>query len=132
MNELVTPDSFRCLLVDDHDEYRSMLIDYLQLDDSKYRQAANGAEAIEACTEEMPDLIIMDLEMPEMDGFQATQQILERNPEANIVILSQSDHDSIHEQATMIGAAQSLCKFNINKLRPILKSILSEQKAMAC
>lgn len=131
MNKLISQGTPHFLLVDDHDEYRSMLVDYLQLQPWEYKEAANGREAVEACEEDLPEIIIMDLEMPVMDGFEATQRILDIHPSANIIILTQEDKFKINAQAEALGASECLCKFSIGHLRTILKMKFEERKVMA-
>jgi len=61
-------------------------------------QAANGAEAVRLCEETQPDLVLMDVVMPVMDGMQATQILHEKYPDLKILILSSfEDHQSVHQ-----------------------------------
>ena len=61
-------------------------------------QAANGAEAIRLCEDVQPDLILMDVLMPVMDGMQATERLREKYPDVKILVLSSfQDHESVHQ-----------------------------------
>lgn len=89
----------RVILVDDHRHVHqavSVILDTVA-DIQLVGQGSNGRDAITLCAELHPDLILMDIVMPVMDGVQATQIIHERFPEIRILILSSfQDHDSIH------------------------------------
>ncbi len=83
----------RVLLVDDHAIMRdgiSALLD-LQDDIEIVGEASEGQEAIKKTQELKPDVIIMDITMPEMDGLEATRRIKKKNPGAKILVLTQHD-----------------------------------------
>ena len=84
----------KVLIVDDLEGVRRMLI-YALEDDYAVSQAANGLEAIERAQTEHPDIIVMDLDMPVMDGVEATRQI-KANPQlSGIKVLAVSgQHNS--------------------------------------
>jgi two-component system cell cycle response regulator DivK len=63
------------LLADDHEDNRLALLTVLEREGYRTLGAANGLQAVEAAREHMPDLILMDLAMPVMDGRQAMQQL---------------------------------------------------------
>src|SRR5512132_2364254 len=90
----------RVLVVDDHRHIHDVITRVLigNPDISIVGQAANGAEAIRLCEEVRPDLILMDVVMPVMDGMQATERIREKYPAAKILVLSSfQDHESVHQ-----------------------------------
>ena len=98
----------RILIVDDHHMFRKglkALIDH-QADMEVVGEAENGAEAISRCRELLPDVILMDLKMPVMDGVEATRKILAEIPGMKILALSMCSDEcsaSVMQSAGAIG-----------------------------
>lgn len=91
--------SMKILLVDDHEMVRLGLKSYLDLqaDVEVVAESSNGCEGVKQALELRPDVIIMDIVMPEMNGIEATLAILETWPEAKILILtSYLDNEKIY------------------------------------
>ena len=102
----------RILLVDDHTLFRRSLATFLRAE-SEYEvvgEAANGIEAIEKARDLMPDVILMDVSMPGINGLDAMRQILEFLPSARIVMLTASEDEDAHLEAVRIGAQGCLQK----------------------
>jgi NarL family two-component system response regulator LiaR len=90
----------RVLVVDDHRHIHDIITRVLIgiADISIVGHAANGAEAVRLCEEVRPDLILMDVVMPVMDGMQATERIHNKYPDLKILVLSSfQDHESVHQ-----------------------------------
>lgn len=84
----------KVLIVDDLEGVRRMLI-YALEDDYSVSQASNGLEAIRVAQDEQPDIIVMDLDMPVMDGVEATKQIKSNPTLSGIKVLAVSgQHNS--------------------------------------
>ena len=89
----------KILLVDDHQMVRLGLKSYLELQDdiAEVSEAVNGKEGVEQALASRPDVIIMDIVMPEMNGIEATLAILKEWPESKILILtSYLDNEKIY------------------------------------
>ena len=89
----------KILLVDDHQMVRLGLKSYLELQDdiAEVSEAVNGKEGVEQALASRPDVIIMDIVMPKMNGIEATLAILKEWPEAKILILtSYLDNEKIY------------------------------------
>lgn len=102
----------RILLVDDHALFRMGVKEQLDLRDEfqVVGEASTGKEAIRAARELSPDVILMDIYMPECDGLEATRQIKEEMPEIKIVILTVADDDGYPFEVIKSGAQGYLLK----------------------
>ncbi len=102
----------RVLLVDDHAVVRSglgaVLLSYDDL--SLVGEASNGQEAIRICEKSKPDVILMDILMPVMDGVAATQAIHEKWPDIRIIALTSYKEKDMVEGALKAGAMSYLIK----------------------
>ena len=76
------------LLVDDYDDAREMLQYVLEKRGYRITEALDGLAAVELVRKELPDLIVMDVSMPEMDGIEATRRIREITPDIPIICLT--------------------------------------------
>jgi NarL family two-component system response regulator LiaR len=100
------------LIVDDHGVVREGLRTYLELmDDIKVvGEADNGAEAVIQVRLHQPDVVLMDLVMPEMDGVEATRQVIAISPTTKVLVLSSFADDEQVFPAIKAGAAGYLLK----------------------
>lgn len=105
-------DTIRVLLVDDHDLFREGLAGIIasQPDMEVIGEAGDGLEGLVKALELKPDLILMDLQMPGMDGLEATKKIKEALPEATVVVLTVRDEDEKLFTALKNGAQGYLLK----------------------
>jgi NarL family two-component system response regulator LiaR len=102
----------RVLVADDHALLRSGLREFIETFDDLVLagEAKNGAEAVTKCRADPPDVVLMDLVMPGMDGIEATRQIIQQNPAIKIIVLTSFyDQDKV-ELALQAGATSYLLK----------------------
>jgi len=101
----------RILIVDDHPLTRDALAALLAANGfDVVGQASGGAEAIERAGELLPDLVLLDLTMPEIDGLSALPKVREAAPESEVVVLTASEDDGNLLAAIRLGAAGYLLK----------------------
>jgi len=102
----------RVLLADDHTVVREGLRILLeqQVDIAVVAEAADGREAVQMAEEHTPDVIMMDVAMPNMNGIEATRRIIAVRPDTNIVILSMHNDESYVLQSLRAGARGYLLK----------------------
>jgi len=113
MSELSSPTSvIRVMLVDDHKVVRSGLsaLLYAYDDFELVGEAADGEEAVTLCTHVQPDVILMDLLMPRMDGPTATRAIRQLYPKVQILVLTSFKEDNLVHDALKAGAIGYLLK----------------------
>jgi NarL family two-component system response regulator LiaR len=109
-------EKIRVLIVDDHAMVRQGLRTFLELQDTSALpievtgEAANGIEAVELARRTQPDIVLLDLVMPEMDGLQATPKIIEASPRSRIIILTSFGEEDKVLPAIRAGAQGYLLK----------------------
>jgi len=104
--------SIRILLADDHTIVRDGLRALLerQADMSVVAEAADGRECVQLAEQHSPDVVIMDVAMPEMNGIEAARRILSANPKMSVLILSMHRDESYVLRALRAGARGYLLK----------------------
>jgi NarL family two-component system response regulator LiaR len=104
--------TIRVLIVDDHPMVREGLRTILQVfqDLELVGETSSGAEAIRLCAEKHPDIVLMDLSMPGMDGIRATRTIRESYPDIQVIVLTSFNQDVMIKEAIQAGAISYLLK----------------------
>ena len=118
-------DKIKVIIADDSDFVRDGMKIILDVDDDfdVLGSAANGREAIEIAEKNMPDVFLMDIQMPEMDGIEATKYIVEHNL-GKVLILTTFDDDALVQQALRAGAKGYLIKNHTpDHLKQMIKSV---------
>ncbi len=104
-------DDIRVLIADDHDIVCNALDAFLLAYGMQpVGIASNGAEAVKLCGELRPDVVLMDLVMPEMDGLTATRIIRRRWPETRVIALTSYEEEHLAHKAQEAGASTFLLK----------------------
>ena len=110
----------RVLITDDNQPMRRMIrtvVDDLPVD---LFEAADGEQSLQSYREHHPDLVLMDLAMPRMDGLQATREMVLAFPGARVIIVTQQDHAALREAARKAGALGYVLKENLNQVREFI------------
>jgi len=117
----------RVLIVDDALFMRSVIRDILQ-ESGRYQvagEASNGKEAVEKFNQLHPDLVTMDIVMPEIDGIQAVREILNADPAAKIVMCSALGQEPLVIESIAAGARDFIVKpFSAEKVLKVLDQVL--------
>lgn len=120
----------RLLIVDDVPQVRRELHTLLPLlgDIDIVGEAENGQSAIELAAGLRPDAILMDIEMPILDGISATRSIKQRDPACRVIILSIHSEEAVHAAARSAGADDFVDKgAPLNTLLQAIKTISTER-----
>lgn len=107
-----TPDTIRVLIVDDHSMVRTGLATFIQIkpDLELVGEARDGQQALHMCERFQPDVVLMDLIMPNMDGITATRAISERWPQTQVIVLTSFQENQLVQDAVQAGAISYLLK----------------------
>ncbi len=108
----MTDGPIKVMIVDDHSVVRSGLSAFLMVyDDLEFAgDASGGAEAVRRCRELAPDVVLMDLVMPDVDGAEATRLIREECPHVQVIALTSYKEDDLVQGALRAGAISYLLK----------------------
>lgn len=115
------------LVVDDFDDTRLLLRTWLKRKGFRVVEAGNGRQAVAAAEKHNPDFIIMDVEMPELDGLAATRQIRAMKQFATVPIVAVSAYgaDQYREQALAAGCDEYVSTpFDPDELETLIRSLL--------
>jgi NarL family two-component system response regulator LiaR len=112
MNTTNSSQTIQVMLVDDHNVVRSGLATFLRAYDDLelVGEAKNGLEALNLCRKKKPDVILMDLMMPEMDGIAATRAILADYPDIKIIAMTSFEEEELVQGVLAAGAMSYLLK----------------------
>jgi DNA-binding NarL/FixJ family response regulator len=103
------------LIVDDHPLLRSGLRQAVEQHPNLTfaAEAASGAMALQRTAESKPDLVVMDIHLPDMDGIEATRQLLELHPSAKVIIFSADASRELVDRALQAGACGYILKKSV-------------------
>jgi NarL family two-component system response regulator LiaR len=128
------PITIKVMVVDDHPVVRDGLkMMLLAFDDLvQIGEAENGQAALACCDQHIPDVILMDIMMPVMDGIQATRAILKKYPQVKIIMLTSYPKDDLIQESLEAGATGYLLKnVAIDTLAEAIRSAYSGQSSLA-
>ena len=124
----------RVLLVDDHAVVRSGLAGFLlAFDDMKLvGEAASGEEAVSLCRQVQPDVVLMDLMLPGMDGAAATHAIRERCSDIKVIVLTSFQEEELVQRALQAGAISYLLKnVSVDELAEAIRAAVAGRPTLA-
>lgn len=112
----------KILIVEDNPTVRKLIRRAIADIAEELVEREDGADALEAYDTYQPDLVLMDVKMPRMDGLTATRQLLEKHPAARIVIVTDYDDDQLRGAAREAGACAYALKNNLTDLETIIQA----------
>lgn len=110
----------KVMIVDDSSTARLVIKSAIANDGIEIVECSDGQEAIDTFALHRPELVLMDLEMKHVDGFEATRQITAKFPDARVIILTSFDDENLKAAALSSGAQGYLLKGNKEQIRALL------------
>ncbi len=101
---------FKVLMVDDEEDFVKTLAERMKMRDLESDVALNGEEALQIVEGQVPDVMVLDLKMPGIDGMEVLRRVRRAYPEVQVVILTGHGSDKDEEEAHRLGAYAYLRK----------------------
>ncbi len=121
--------SRKVLVVDDDEHILRSLAQYLELEEFSVKTASGGAEALALVESDRPDLVVLDVMMPEMDGFEVLEN-LRRKPETEklpvIMLTARDQHGDILKGYQMGVSSYMVKPFNLDELVEVINQVFAE------
>jgi len=115
-------EKFKVLLVDDEEEFVKALSERLQMRDMSSDTALNGEQALKYVDEQEPDVMVLDLKMPGIDGMEVLRRVRKAYPQVQVIMLTGHGTEKDEEEAKLLGAFAYLQKpVNLDKLMKTMK-----------
>ena len=118
----------RIMIVDDNAAFRNKIKKLMRnqtLNSLEMYEFDNGSGAVENYNKLRPDLILMDIQMNDINGFDASRQIKKLNPDAKIIIVTQYNDDAYKEYADELGLYAYVTKDNLNEIISIVENLMN-------
>jgi len=106
----VVPYRARILVVDDESAIVALLEDYLRIQGFDVAAASSGKEALARLADVQPDVVLLDMRMPEMDGIETLKRIVARRPDVSVLMISGNDDLLLAKEAIALGAFDYILK----------------------
>jgi DNA-binding NarL/FixJ family response regulator len=110
----------KVLIVDDNEQMRRMVITLVKDLVECVFECGEGAGALLAYTQHRPDWVLIDIDLPDVDGISATKRIVAAHPEARVMMVTNYDDADLREAARLAGACEYVVKENLLEIRRIL------------
>ena len=119
--------AFTTLIAEDHDDFRRLVREQLEgkTQCSVIVEASDGLQAIQRAEELQPELILLDLALPKVNGMDAARRIRKISPHSKIVFLSQDSSPEIVREALRLGALGYLLKSDATELALAIDAVLT-------
>jgi DNA-binding NarL/FixJ family response regulator len=123
--------SVSIVVVDDFEPWRRSIISILEKDSMLkiIGEASDGLQAVQVCGELRPDLVVLDVGLPKLNGFEAAKQIREVSPDSKILFMSANTAPEIMREGMRLGAAGYVLKAHVLcDLLPAVKAAMANEE----
>ena len=123
-SENIGRETFKILVVDDEETVREMLVTYLETEGYDVGTADSGVTALQVIEEFNPQVVLLDIRMPDMDGLQCLRLIMKQNPDIAVVMMSGFVSEQIAKKTLELGAFDYINKpISLEHLMKILQLV---------
>lgn len=120
----------KILVVDDQRGVRKLLEELFRRDGYEVSLAADGLESVDMVKNFMPDVVLMDMKMPNMNGLEASREIFKIKPDLPIIMMTAYGEMEVVHKALEIGVKKYITKpFDVMELRRLVKEILDGEES---
>lgn len=110
----------RLMIVEDNSGMRKAIRTMVASPHDVVLECSDGDEAVSAYAAFHPDWVLMDFEMPRVDGITATARIIAADPRARVLVVSQHDDEEVQHAAVTAGAKQFVAKQDLSKIKQLI------------
>lgn len=118
----------KIMIVEDNARLRRLIRHALRGTTESIVESVDGADAVEAYEEHRPDLVLMDIRMPRLDGLTAARQLTKRFPGAKVLMLTDYDEDELRAAAVDAGACGYALKLDLGELQSTVERVMDVNK----
>lgn len=123
----MTESNYSLLIVDDQQGVRRLLYEAFNDEGYNVRMAGGGQEALRLVSQEMPDLILLDIKMPVMNGLETLRELREIDPDVPVMMMTAYGELEVVEAAKKLGVRHYVVKpFDLNEVRLLVKAMLAD------
>lgn len=123
-------DNKKVLIVDDQNGIRVLLMEVFSSEGYTTYQASNGKMALEIVRDESPDIVLLDMKIPGMDGLEILKQIKMMKPHMNVIMMTAYGELDMIKEATDLGALMHFTKpFDIDEMRIAVYTTLEQSQS---
>ncbi len=113
----------KILIIDDSPSIRKLLIDILDKNGMEFQELSDGTEAETYYSKFKPDWVLMDISMSNCNGLIASKNILQKHPDAKIMIVTNYDDADFRTVANDLGVKEYVVKDNLLKIKELIKEL---------
>jgi CheY-like chemotaxis protein len=110
----------KLMIVDDNSAMRQMIRSVVAAPNDSVSECEDGSDVVNAFQKALPDVVLMDMQMPKVNGISATKNLKKEFPDANVIIVSNFNDQEFRDEAKEAGASSYFTKDNLIQLKQFI------------